>query len=98
MDTGFPENTNASIDHDCHINDFVHISPNATVSGGVTVDEGTHIGAGATIIPSIKIGKWAKIGAGSIIIRDVPNYATVVGNPGRVINGGKRNNSWISTL
>ena len=78
-------NTSASIDHDCTIEDFVHISPNATLCGGVSVGEGTHIGSAAIIIPGIKIGKWATIGAGSVVIRDVPDSATVVGNPGRII-------------
>ena len=50
--------------------------------------EGTHIGAGATIIPNLKIGKWATIGAGAVVIKDVPDYAVVVGNPGRIIKIG----------
>lgn len=78
-------NTNCSVDHDCVIKDYVHISPNATLAGNVSVGEGVHIGVGACVIPGIKIGKWATIGAGSVIIRDVPDYATVVGNPGRII-------------
>ena len=77
-------NTNSSIDHDCIIGDYVHISPNAALCGGITLGEGTHIGAGAVIIPGIKIGKWVTIGAGAVIIKDVPDYSTVVGNPGRV--------------
>lgn len=78
-------NTSASIDHDCIIEDFVHISPNATLCGTIEVGEGTHVGAGATIIPNLKIGKWATIGAGAVIIENVPDYAVVVGNPGRII-------------
>lgn len=78
-------NTAANIDHDCVLEDYVHISPNATLSGGVAVGEGTHLGSGAIVIPGIKIGKWATIGAGAVIIRDVPDGATVVGNPGRVL-------------
>jgi acetyltransferase EpsM len=78
-------NTCASIDHDCVLEDFVHISPNATLSGNVTVGEGTHIGAGATIIQGIKIGKWATIGAGAAVVRDIPDYATAVGCPAKVI-------------
>lgn len=81
-------NTSASVDHDCKLGDFVHISPNATLCGGVTVGEGTHIGAGATVIPGISIGKWAVIGAGSVIIRDVPDFALVVGNPGKIVRIG----------
>lgn len=78
-------NTNASIDHDCEIADYVHVSPNAALAGNVTVGEGTHIGIGASIIQGLKIGRWCTIGAGAVIIHDVPDGATVVGNPGRVI-------------
>ena len=78
-------NTNASVDHDCVLEDFVHISPNVALSGGVRVGEGTHIGVGACVIPGIQIWKWASIGAGAVIINDVPDGATVVGNPGRII-------------
>ncbi|SDH80022.1 acetyltransferase EpsM [Chryseobacterium taeanense] len=78
-------NTNSSIDHDCFIEDFVHISPNATLGGNVFVGEGTHIGLGASVIQGIKIGRWCTIGAGAVIINDIPDGATVVGNPGRII-------------
>jgi sugar O-acyltransferase (sialic acid O-acetyltransferase NeuD family) len=78
-------NSGASIDHECSLGDYVHISPQATLCGNVRVGEGTQIGAGATILPGIIIGNWATIGAGSVIIRDVPDFAIVVGNPGRII-------------
>lgn len=78
-------NTAASIDHDNEIGDYAHISPQATLCGHVKVGEGTHIGAGAVVIPSIKIGKWCTIGAGAVVIKDMPDYATAVGNPARVI-------------
>ena len=78
-------NTGAIVEHDCIINDFVHISPGASIAGNVEVGEGTHIGIGATIIQGIKIGKWVTIGAGSVIIRDIPDFAVVVGNPGKII-------------
>jgi acetyltransferase EpsM len=78
-------NTSASIDHDCVIGDFAHISPNATLSGDVHVGEGTHIGSGASAIQGVRIGKWCTIGAGTVVIRDIPDYATAVGNPARII-------------
>lgn len=78
-------NTSASIDHDCIIEDFVHVSPNATLCGGVQIGEGSHIGAAAVIIPEKKIGKWCTIGAGAVVINDIPDYSTAVGNPARVI-------------
>ena len=78
-------NTAASVDHDNEIGDYAHISPHATLCGHVKVGEGTHIGAGAVVIPSIEIGKWCTIGAGTVVIRDIPDYATAVGNPARII-------------
>lgn len=78
-------NTKASVDHDCVIGDYVHIAPNATLCGGITVENGTFIGAGSVILPNTKIGKWVTVGAGSVVIKDIPDYAVVVGNPGRVI-------------
>lgn len=78
-------NTGAVIEHDCILRDFVHISPNAALAGNVEVGEGTHIGIGASVIQGIKIGEWCTIGAGAVIISDIPDNATVVGNPGRII-------------
>ena len=49
------------------------------------VKKGTTIGANATILCGITIGKYAFIGAGALINKDVPDYALIVGNPGRVI-------------
>ena len=49
------------------------------------VGEGTQIGINATIRQGINIGKWATIGAGAVIVKDVPDYAVVVGNPGKII-------------
>lgn len=78
-------NSGAVVEHDCKLNDFTHISPNAALAGGVEIGEGTQVGIGAVVIQGVKIGKWAMIGAGSVIIEDVPDYAVVVGNPGRII-------------
>lgn len=78
-------NTGAVVEHDCRLNNFVHISPNAALAGDVEVGEGSHIGIGAVVIPGIKIGKWVTVGAGAVIIEDIPDFATVVGNPGKII-------------
>ncbi len=84
-------NTSAVIEHDCKIGDFVHIGPKAVLGGNVTVEEGTLIGIGAILIPGIIIGKWATIGAGTVILNNVPDYAVVVGNPGKIIKYNRIN-------
>ena len=47
--------------------------------------DGASIGSNATILCGITIGRNALIGAGSVVVKDVPDNAVVVGNPGRVI-------------
>ena len=49
------------------------------------VGRGATIGANATIVCGVTIGKFAFIGAGAVVIRDVPDYALVVGNPARQV-------------
>lgn len=82
-------NSNAVIEHDVSIANFAHVSPGAIITGGVQIGEGTHIGAGVSVIPGVKIGKWVTVGAGAVIIKDVPDYAVVVGNPGNIIKYNK---------
>jgi UDP-2-acetamido-3-amino-2,3-dideoxy-glucuronate N-acetyltransferase len=49
------------------------------------VKQGATIGANATVVCGTTIGRYAFIGAGAVITRDVPDYALVVGVPGRQI-------------
>jgi UDP-2-acetamido-3-amino-2,3-dideoxy-glucuronate N-acetyltransferase len=48
------------------------------------IKTGASIGANATIVCGITIGAHALIGAGSVVTKDVPNYAIITGNPGRI--------------
>jgi len=48
------------------------------------VKKGATIGANATVVCGYTIGQCAFIGAGSVVTKDVPDYALVYGNPGRV--------------
>lgn len=78
-------NSGAVVEHDCVLGAGAHVSPGAVLAGGVQVGEGTWIGAGAVVIQGCRIGRGAMVGAGAVVIRDVPDGATVVGNPARVI-------------
>lgn len=48
------------------------------------VQKGATIGANATVICGNTIGPYAFVGAGSVVTKDVPDYALVYGNPGKV--------------
>jgi len=47
----------------------------------VELQTGASIGAGAICVAPVIIGSWAMVGAGAVVVKDVPNYALVVGNP-----------------
>ena len=48
------------------------------------VKRGASIGANATVVCGHTVGRYAFIGAGAVVTGDVPDFALVVGNPGRV--------------
>lgn len=43
------------------------------------------IGANATVRCGVTIGRYAFIGAGTVVLKSVPDFALIVGNPGRQI-------------
>jgi sugar O-acyltransferase (sialic acid O-acetyltransferase NeuD family) len=79
-------NTGSIVEHDCEVGDFCHIAPSATLCGSVSVGDGTFIGAGSVVRDGVTIGAHAIIGAGSVVLKDVPDGATVFGNPARMYN------------
>jgi acetyltransferase-like isoleucine patch superfamily enzyme len=69
--------TGSVVEHDCVVEDYVHMSPNATLAGGVRIESGAGIGAGAVVIHGVRIGQNAFVGAGAVVLHDVPNDTTV---------------------
>ncbi len=79
---------NSVIGKDCVIGTSVVLGGrNDSAPGGPVLGDRVYIGSGAKIIGAIKIGSDVKIGANSVVLNDVPDGATVVGIPGRVLNG-----------
>jgi serine O-acetyltransferase len=52
-----------------------------------TVEDWVVIGAGATVLGPVNIGHNSRIGSGSVVVTAVPPHSTVVGIPGRVVEG-----------
>ena len=54
-------------------------------NGDINIGNDVWIGAKATIMSGVNIGHGVVIGSGAVIAKDIPPYAIVVGNPGKVI-------------
>tara|TARA_B100000768_G_C11282201_1_gene379316 strand:+ start:2970 stop:3545 length:576 start_codon:yes stop_codon:yes gene_type:complete len=70
------------------------INPRSAVSrrdqySKTLVKKGASIGANATIVCGNNIGSYAFVGAGAVVVKEIQNYALVVGNPSRQIG-------WVS--
>lgn len=50
------------------------------------IKKGASIGSNATILCGVTIGENAIVGAGAVVTKDVPDNATVVGNPAKILN------------
>ncbi|HEX6740178.1 MAG TPA: acetyltransferase [Sphingomicrobium sp.] len=84
----FHANLYSYVEHDCVIGDYVTFAPGVRCNGNVHIDDHAYVGAGAVIRQGrpgepLRIGAGAVIGMGAVVTRDVPDGATVVGNPAR---------------
>lgn len=78
-------NSRASVDHECELEDGVHVAPGATLAGRVRVGPYTFIGAGAIVLPDLRIAPDVIIGAGAVVTRDIPDAGVYVGSPVRKV-------------
>ena len=81
------------------INPHVRLGRNVSIMNGVTIGEGgtgaTHgvptigdfvyVGPHATVVSRIRIGDGCVVGANSLVVTDVPDGATAIGVPARVL-------------
>lgn len=68
----------------CWINQGVTIG--WTESGGPPeLGDDVRVGAGAKVLGALKIGNGARIGANAVVLKDVPDNATAVGVPARLV-------------
>ena len=76
-------NVASTVDHDCHLEDYVHVASGANIAGEVFVGRESLIGVGAVVKPFTRIGSGVTIGAGSVVIRSIADGLVMVGNPAR---------------
>ena len=76
-------NNSTLVGHDTQIGDFTSIMSLVAISGNVTIGARCLIGVQSAIRQGFSVGDAATVGMGSVVLRNVPDGATVLGNPAR---------------
>lgn len=76
-------NTLASVDHDCVLEDGVHVCPGGHIGGSCSIDKRVWLGIGSCVSHGISICADTVIGAGAVVIKSINAAGTYVGNPTR---------------
>lgn len=81
---------NAIVGHDAVVGDHTRLGVNAFVGGHAVIGENAFIGAGAMLKDRIRVGAASVVAMGAAVFEDVPECATVIGNPARISGEGTR--------
>jgi serine O-acetyltransferase len=81
----------AEVGDDCTIYQGVTLGGTSLYPGAKrhpTLGAGVVVGAGAKVLGGFTVGDGARIGANSVVVKEVSAGGTVVGVPGRIVEGG----------
>ena len=78
-------NHHCSIGHNSTLEDYVQVSPGGRVSGACVLKEGAYLGSNAVVAQGKSLGRYAKLGACSFAVSNIPDGATAIGIPARVM-------------
>jgi sugar O-acyltransferase (sialic acid O-acetyltransferase NeuD family) len=74
---------NSAVGHDCKLDDFSRLNPQACVSGSVTIGRRVLVGANAIVLQGLTVGSDAIVGAGAVVTHPIAAATTVMGVPAR---------------
>lgn len=77
----------AIVEDDCHLYHGVTLGGTGKEhkKRHPTLKKGAYVGSGAKCLGNITLGMYSRVGANAVVLQDVPDYATAVGMPARII-------------
>lgn len=78
------------IGHDVRVADYAHVGTRCFIAGNAKIEEGALVHPMSSIAIGVRVGKGAVVGLGSVVFHDVPDGATVVGNPARRLESPRK--------
>lgn len=78
-------NTSSSIDHDCVIGDYTHVSVGVRVAGGAKTESDVWLCIGAVVSNGVSICENVTIGAGAVVLKDITESGVYVGVPAKKV-------------
>lgn len=78
-------NNSVVVSHNSRIGDAAYLSPGVVLSGHVTIGAAAFLGSGVLVANQRCIGSRARVGIGAVVTRDVPEDASAIGNPLRLL-------------
>ena len=65
--------------------DDVPVHESGVIAKGIVIGDHVWLGTGCRVLDGVQIGRHAIVGAGSVVTHSVPEHATVVGVPARLL-------------
>ena len=88
-------NTNASLDHDNELEDYVSVAPGVVTGGNVRVGRFSALSLASAVIHGRSVGSHTVVGAGALVLQDIPGHSVAWGTPARVIRQRKEGERYL---
>lgn len=86
----FHGSVRCTVGHDAVIGDHVRVGAGAFIGGHTIVGNGAFLGSGSMLKDRISFGSGSVAALGSAVFMDVPDNATVMGNPARIADENRQ--------
>jgi acetyltransferase-like isoleucine patch superfamily enzyme len=73
------------VSHNSYVGEATYCAPAVVLSGHTTVGNGTFLGTGTLVANNRRIGHQARVGIGTVVTQDIPDGASAIGNPMRIL-------------